>query len=247
MRMFSLLGRAAVRSPFVFGSTARAALPHFNVLPLVAAAGVISVLAKPPEAAECMGKRKKKDSVLEDDMYEAKDTAMASLKGVWTLDWKPAAAAPAAAPAEAPAAAAPAPAAITTASATAAAKMGASSSFFAMPLAPMLAPAAAAPMQAPAQDDLDKYLALPAEADMDLDVLAWWKARDHTHRADPATGQPEGLPALAKMARQFLGRPASSAGVERMFSKAGKLYDDAKKGQNDDKLEAALFASANTE
>ena len=186
------------------------------------------------------------------DLDEAKDTAMASLKGVWTLDWKPAAAAPAAAapaaaPAEAPAAAAPAPAAITTASATAAAKMGASSSFFAMPLAPMLAPAAAAPMQAPAQDDLDKYLALPAEADMDLDVLAWWKARDHTHRADPATGQPEGLPALAKMARQFLGRPASSAGVERMFSKAGKLYDDAKKGQNDDKLEAALFASANTE
>lgn len=181
------------------------------------------------------------------DLDEAKDTAMASLKGVWTLDWKPAAAAPAAAPAEAPAAAAPAPAAITTASATAAAKMGASSSFFAMPLAPMLAPAAAAPMQAPAQDDLDKYLALPAEADMDLDVLAWWKARDHTHRADPATGQPEGLPALAKMARQFLGRPASSAGVERMFSKAGKLYDDAKKGQNDDKLEAALFASANAE
>ena len=181
------------------------------------------------------------------DLDEAKDTAMASLKGVWTLDWKPAAAAPAAAPAEAPAAAAPAPAAITTASATAAAKMGASSSFFAMPLAPMLAPAAAAPMQAPAQDDLDKYLALPAEANMDLDVLAWWKARDHTHRANPATGQPEGLPALAKMARQFLGRPASSAGVERMFSKAGKLYDDAKKGQNDDKLEAALFASANTE
>ena len=44
--------------------------------------------------------------------------------------------------------------------------------------------------------------------------------------------------------RQFLGRPASSAGVERMFSKAGKLYDDAKKGQNDETLEAALFAAA---
>ena len=100
--------------------------------------------------------------------------------------------------------------------------MGASSSFFAMPLAPMLAPAAAAPMQAPAQDDLDKYLALPAEADMDLDVLAWWKARDHTHRADPATGQPEGLPALAKMARQFLGarrrQRASSACSPRRAS-----------------------------
>ena len=31
---------------------------------------------------------------------------------------------------------------------------------------------------------------------------------------------------LAKMAAQFLGRPATSAGVERMFSKAGKLHDE---------------------
>ena len=49
------------------------------------------------------------------------------------------------------------------------------------------------------------------------------------------------------MARQFLGRPASSAGVERMFSKAGKLYENSKKGKNDETLEAALFAAANTE
>ena len=39
----------------------------------------------------------------------------------------------------------------------------------------------------------------------------------------------------------------SSAGVERMFSKAGKLYDDAKQRQEDETLEAALFAAANTE
>lgn len=146
--MFSLLGRAAVRSPFVFGSTARAALPHFNVLPLVAAAGVISVLAQPPEAAECMGKRKKKDSVLEDDMYEVdyiKARKLEKGKPLYLIRWK-------------------------------------------------------------GFDD-DKY--------------------------DTCT-------------RPYT-RPASSAGVERMFSKAGKLYDDVKKGQNDDKLEAALFASANTE
>ena len=49
------------------------------------------------------------------------------------------------------------------------------------------------------------------------------------------------------MLRMLLGRPASSAGVERMFSKAGKLHSDAKKGQSDETLEAALFASANTE
>ena len=88
-------------------------------------------------------------------------------------------------------------------------------------LAPVLAPADAAPA-APAQDDLEKYLALPAEGNLDVDVLAWWKARDHNLAADPATGRPEGLPALAKMARQFLGRPASSAGVERMFSLGGQ-------------------------
>ena len=129
-------------------------------------------------------------------------------------------------------------AAVTTATATAAGKMGASSSFFAIPLAPQPTTAAAAPAAAAeVRDDLAKYLALPAETNMDLDVLAWWKAKDC----------PEGLPALAKMARQYLGRPASSAGVERMFSKAGKLYDNAKKSQNDEALEAALFAAANTD
>ena len=55
------------------------------------------------------------------------------------------------------------------------------------------------------------------------------------------------MPALAKMARQFLGRPASSAGVERMFSKAGNLHGDEKKSQEDSSLEHALFAAANTE
>ena len=37
------------------------------------------------------------------------------------------------------------------------------------------------------------------------------------------------------------------SGVERMFSNAGKLYDDEKKGEEDESLEHALFASANTE
>ena len=106
----------------------------------------------------------------------------------------------------------------------------------AIPLAPPTA-TDPAPAAAAVQDELEKYLAMPVEKNMDLNVLEWWKAKDCK----------EGLPALAKMARQFLGRPASSAGVERMFSKAGKLYGDDKKGQEDESLEPALFAAANTE
>ena len=74
-------------------------------------------------------------------------------------------------------------------------------------------------------DDLEKYLALPAEDNLDLGGR---------------------LLDLAKMAAQYLGRPASSAGVERMFSKAGKLHDDLKQKQTDDTLEHSLFAAANT-
>jgi hypothetical protein len=76
------------------------------------------------------------------------------------------------------------------------------------------------------------------EKNHDLDVLAWWKAKGC---------QKDGLPILSKMARQFLGRPASSAGVERMFSKAGKFYGEDKQRQEDETLEHCLFASANTE
>ncbi len=72
---------------------------------------------------------------------------------------------------------------------------------------------------------------LPAISNIDLDLLTWWKARDHNLPEDLASGRPEGLPTLTKMARQNLGRQASSAGVERTFSKAGRLHDDLKASQ----------------
>ena len=58
-----------------------------------------------------------------------------------------------------------------------------------------------------------------------------------------------GPPLRTEMARQrqHLGRPASWAGVERMFSKAGRLHDDLKASQSDDTLEHALLAAANLE
>ena len=47
---------------------------------------------------------------------------------------------------------------------------GASSSFFAMPIAPAIADAPTA--EDAAMDDLEKYLALPVEDNLNLDVLS---------------------------------------------------------------------------
>jgi len=84
------------------------------------------------------------------------------------------------------------------------------------------------------KDELDKYLELPMVKDHNLDILAWWKA------------QSTQTPVLSKMARQYLGRPASSAGVERIFSKAGKMHDGSKSVQADSTLEHALFVCASS-
>lgn len=121
------------------------------------------------------------------------------------------------------------------------------SSFFSQPLLPDYAgtgPGDADDMDAPL-DELEVYLALPPVPNLDLDVLEWWKARDHDKKPNAASGTPQGLPMLARMVRQYFGRPASSAGVERMFSKAGKLHDDAKATQSDDTLQHCLLAAAN--
>ena len=82
-------------------------------------------------------------------------------------------------------------------------------------------------------DELDEYLRSPPEDDADLNVLAWWASK---------AGR---WPHLAKMVRQFHALPASSAGVERVFSAAGKMHDDLRKAVKDETLEASLLASFN--
>jgi hypothetical protein len=104
----------------------------------------------------------------------------------------------------------------------------------------------AAEPAAPKKTDLEKYLLL-AQEPMNTDVLAWWKLRDHNEAANPSTGRPEGLPHLARMVRQWLGAPATSAGVERLFSKAGSMHHDLKGSMEDGSLEHSLIATANSE
>ena len=54
-------------------------------------------------------------------------------------------------------------------------------------------------------------------------------------------------PNLAKMVKQYFAAPASSAGVERVFSGAGKMHGDLSKSAKDETLEASLFAAFNTD
>ena len=71
--------------------------------------------------------------------------------------------------------------------------------------------------------------------DLNINLLKWWKGREKE------------WPALAKMVKQYFAAPASSAGVERVFSAAGKMHGDLQKSAKDSTLEHSLFAAFNTD
>ena len=60
------------------------------------------------------------------------------------------------------------------------------------------------------QSEAEMYLELPDEP-MTTDVLKWWAAHESV------------FPRLSRMARQYLGCPATSASTERLFSIAGRV------------------------
>ena len=75
----------------------------------------------------------------------------------------------------------------------------------------------------------------PEESDIEIKVLEYRKAKEYQ------------WPALAKMVKQYFAAPASSAGVERVFSAAGKMHGDLQKSAKDSTLEHSLFAAFNTD
>ena len=67
-------------------------------------------------------------------------------------------------------------------------------------------------------DEMSEYLSLPQiKSKKDQDTPDWWLE----HR--------DQFPNLEVMARQYLGCPASSAAVERLFSKVGVAYSAKRK------------------
>ena len=83
--------------------------------------------------------------------------------------------------------------------------------------------------------ELEKYLDYADVPDLNEDILKWWSARESKWLS------------LAKMVKQYLAAPASSAGVERVFSAAGKMHGDLQKSAKDSTLEHSLFAAFNTD
>jgi hypothetical protein len=90
------------------------------------------------------------------------------------------------------------------------------------------APAAGTAAQDPLSE-LKDYLSLPQES-LDCDILDWWASRETR------------FPNLSRMARQFLGIPASSAAVERLFSAAGRDFSKLRHNMKASTLENLMWA-----
>ena len=92
---------------------------------------------------------------------------------------------------------------------------------------------------APASSDakeVELYLSMPQvdfNARRDEEVLGWWR----THQSM--------FPPLIRMARQFLSLPASSAGVERLFSRSGEMHGNKRKRLKEETLQSLLYVNKN--
>ena len=82
------------------------------------------------------------------------------------------------------------------------------------------------------RDELDDYFSLPV-ADIHTCVIDWWQQHRHP------------FPYLNKMARQYLTCPATSAGVERLFSAAGLTFSDLAQAMKEGTLGVRLLTAYN--
>ena len=95
-------------------------------------------------------------------------------------------------------------------------------------------PSPAADTTKPHTDELHAYLALPQIENMDeWTALKWWKMNE------------KHFPNLAVMARQYLGCPATSATVERLFSSVGISFSSKRRNAKSDTLANIAFIKMN--
>jgi hypothetical protein len=97
-------------------------------------------------------------------------------------------------------------------------------------------PVASAPVSQEAAElahEVTAYMAADVEP-MTTEVLYWWSKVGHNK-----------YPHLAKLARQYLGCPASSAAAERVFSLAGRVFGDHNQNLTPQNLEERMWAKCN--
>jgi|SouAtlMetagenome_1021521.scaffolds.fasta_scaffold51687_1 hypothetical protein len=82
-------------------------------------------------------------------------------------------------------------------------------------------------------DELELYhaatMSMKKAERKNLDPLMWWLANEKR------------FPTVAHMAKNFLGCPASTAGLERMFSALGRNHDDLRKKTLESTLEMRMM------
>ena len=83
-----------------------------------------------------------------------------------------------------------------------------------------------------AEEEFEEYLRVP-QINGSEDALKWWKDNDSKFRN------------LARMARQYLAVPASSASVERLFSSVGLVKSDLREKLLDKTTVDIMFAKHN--
>ena len=83
-----------------------------------------------------------------------------------------------------------------------------------------------------AEEEFQEYLRIP-QINGSEDALQWWKDNESKFRN------------LARMARQYLTVPASSASVERLFSSVGLVKSDLREKLLDKTTVDIMFAKHN--
>lgn len=84
------------------------------------------------------------------------------------------------------------------------------------------------------KSEVEEYLLLSQiPFTMAFDLLDWWRTRSAM------------WPNLSRMARQFLALPATSGGVERIFSAGGVMNGDLRKRLKEETLSIQLFVNKN--
>jgi hAT family protein len=75
--------------------------------------------------------------------------------------------------------------------------------------------------------DLERYLE-KSRIDIHVDILGWWKHHQYEY------------PCLARIARDYLAIPATSASAERVFSAAADLITKKRGSLNDETIQACM-------